>query len=307
MANMTNQPTILVTLERTKAVCFVLNFLYPITNHVTFVTTAINAILSPVAVVGNALVLVVIWKNTSLRTPSFILLGGLAFSDFWTGLITQPFYVLFRVAAWMDNMKLFCTGRLISQNAGLYFSSVTLTNISFMAFERWMHMTRRSLLTKRRVMVVYGVLLLFPLLFVLGLSFDTRMTWIAALCLCVFCITATSVAYLKVFQIINHHQRRIQVNYLTQNSNPPSINLAKYKKSVFTILYILVLFLLCHLPFVCCAAVIYLSIDVREKSVTTLDVCTTVLFASSSINPLLYYWRINYLREGIKRLVRKLF
>ena len=51
------------------------------------------AILSPVAVVGNALVLAAIWRNPSLRTPSYILLAGLAFTDLSTGLIAQPFYI----------------------------------------------------------------------------------------------------------------------------------------------------------------------------------------------------------------------
>ena len=46
------------------------------------------ALLSPVAVVGNGLVLAAIWRNPSLRTPSYILLAGLAITDFCTGLIT---------------------------------------------------------------------------------------------------------------------------------------------------------------------------------------------------------------------------
>ena len=51
------------------------------------------ALLSPVALAGNVLVLAAIWRNPSLRTPSYLLLPGLAFTDFSTGLITQPVYV----------------------------------------------------------------------------------------------------------------------------------------------------------------------------------------------------------------------
>ena len=57
------------------------------------IAVAIVAILSPVAAAGNALVLAAIWRNQSLRTPSYVLLAGLAFTDFCTGLITQPVYV----------------------------------------------------------------------------------------------------------------------------------------------------------------------------------------------------------------------
>ena len=46
------------------------------------------------AVVGNALILMAIWKNQLLRTTSYILLGGLAITDLLTGLIVLPFLVL---------------------------------------------------------------------------------------------------------------------------------------------------------------------------------------------------------------------
>lgn len=50
------------------------------------------ALLSPVAVMGNGLVLAAIWRNPSFRTPSYILFAGLAIIDFCTGLITAIVY-----------------------------------------------------------------------------------------------------------------------------------------------------------------------------------------------------------------------
>lgn len=52
----------------------------------------IIAVLSPVAVIGNALITAAIWKNRSLRTPSYIFLCSLAFTDLCTGLVSQPFH-----------------------------------------------------------------------------------------------------------------------------------------------------------------------------------------------------------------------
>ncbi|KAL9958806.1 hypothetical protein ACROYT_G035869 [Oculina patagonica] len=57
-------------------------------------TCTIIAVLSPVAVAGNALILTAIWKKTFARTPFHILLSGLAFTDLCTGLIAQPFFVV---------------------------------------------------------------------------------------------------------------------------------------------------------------------------------------------------------------------
>ena len=64
---------------------------------VTLSTSVVSAILSPFAVAGNVLVLAAIWRNQSLRTPSYILLCGLALTDLCTGLLTQPSYIAVRV------------------------------------------------------------------------------------------------------------------------------------------------------------------------------------------------------------------
>ena len=62
-----------------------------ITEKYDTFTSIIAAVLTPVAVVGNALVLTAILRNTSLRTPTNILLATMAFTDFGAGIITQPF------------------------------------------------------------------------------------------------------------------------------------------------------------------------------------------------------------------------
>ena len=62
--------------------------------YVLAVIAIAAAVLSPVAVVKNALVLTAIWRNLTLRTTSYIVLAGLAFTDFGTGLISQPFWIV---------------------------------------------------------------------------------------------------------------------------------------------------------------------------------------------------------------------
>ena len=63
-------------------------------SQVTLTICVITSLLAPMAVVGNALIMAAVWRTPSLRTPSYVLLAGLAFTDFCTGLLTQPFYVM---------------------------------------------------------------------------------------------------------------------------------------------------------------------------------------------------------------------
>ena len=64
---------------------------YPYSYENSLFISIIIVVFSPVAVVGNALILTAIWKKTFQRTPFHILLSGLSVTDLCTGLITQPF------------------------------------------------------------------------------------------------------------------------------------------------------------------------------------------------------------------------
>ena len=57
---------------------------------------------------------------------------------------------------------------------------------------------------------------------------------IAVVLLCFF---NTSFSYFHVLRVIRRHQQQVQANAPSGNFGQPAINLAKYKKSVFTILY----------------------------------------------------------------------
>ena len=120
-----------------------------------------------------------------------------------------------------------------------------------MSVERWLHMTRRSLLTSRRGyrFAVLSLLAPVPLITLQGLNLITGKmemeTNVAIGAYGLSCYLATSVAYFKAFRIIRQHQQQIHGNQSRQNFGQPAIDLAKYKKSIFSILYILALFSLC--------------------------------------------------------------
>ena len=125
-------------------------------KHAKFASYIIIIILSPVAVVGNALILAAIWKKTFQRTSFHVLLSGLAITDLCTGLITQPFLAGNGLLYFTDpraiihrpvRIKIIST---ISKVSLVYFGTVTLLIITLMSIERWLHMSRRSSVTSHR-------------------------------------------------------------------------------------------------------------------------------------------------------------
>ncbi|KAJ7344102.1 G-protein coupled receptor, partial [Desmophyllum pertusum] len=134
------------------------------------VSTSITiAVLSPVAVVGNILILAAIWKKTFVRTPFHFLMSGLAFTDLCTGLVAQPFYaaniLLYSANPGIvrDKPVLVITLKTIAAGSSTYFAFITLLLITLISIERWLHMTRRSLITSRRGCFTVIILLLIPI------------------------------------------------------------------------------------------------------------------------------------------------
>ena len=275
---------------------------------VNLATSVVLALLAPMTVTGNAIILATIWKNSSLRTPSYVLLAGLAVTDFFTGLLSQPVYILNNWSDITGNRKINCITTAVAMGQGFYFSSLAGLVIMMTAVERWLHMNRRSLLTVRRVVILYiaASLLLIPMVVGISQSWLLRKAFFNKLMSCyvlgaALCVAFTAFAYFKVFQIIRHHQKQVQ-------TNESAIDMRKFRKSLFTILFILAVFVLSYLPYLCWQfAVIILQNSGNSSMELVKDVCVVLVFLSSLLNPLLYYWRVKEIRDDVKSNLRKLF
>ena len=264
-------------------------------------SSVIIIIFLPVAVAGNSLILAVIWSSPSLRTPSYVIL---------TGLVNQPLFVALQLTCFEKNRLSFILfAPTVVDGCGTYSIKLTLTLLTTMSIERWLHMTRQSLLTLRRsCLIVTGIsVLLIPIVLIRFKGFRL-VSDVIIYVLLLFCIIATSTAYLKIFKIIRRHQQQVQANECSQNSRQPAIDIVKYKKSVFSILYILGVFYFSYLPSVVIAVLSFafqniLQNELRKATTTWL----MFLLLSSSVNPLIYIWRMSEIRDGVKNLLKKLF
>ena len=271
-------------------------------NSILVASHVIIALLSPLAIVGNAVVLTAIWKKSFQRTPFHIFLSVLAFSDLCTGVATS-----FKSIPYLYKHTFNTPESVIGILSETYLVSLTILVITLMSIERWLHMTRRSLITSRRGCLIAAVSLVVPIPFVVlqGIyffkdSFKLEVGTAMGIYL-LSCYLATTVAYFKVFRIIRRHQQRIRGNQSCQSVGQPAIDLAKYKKSVISILYIHILFSFSFLP----VTVILFLLAKWGKSKRTWEpyhLSLAFLCLSSSLNPGLYIWRMRDIRNGVKSL-----
>ena len=157
-------------------------------------------------------------------------------------------------------------------------------------------MNRRYLLTVRRVVIIY--IMSTVLVIVLNACHMCSALIVIFLLGAALCFFITGFSYFKVFRIIRHHQSQIQTN---RNAS----DIDKYKKTVFTIFYILGILLLSYVPYVCNLAVInimsYFSTKLARAS---MNACAVIVFSSSLVNPLLNYWRMKEIRDKVRGTVR---
>jgi len=135
-------------------------------NSILLTSHVIIVVLAPVAVVGNALVLTAIWRTSFQRTTFHILLSVLAFTDLLTGVASPLMSIPYLLNHEFGVVSI--SGILI----GAYLVCLTILVITLMSVERWLHMTRRSLVTSHRGyrFVVLSLLAPVPLVTLQGLN-----------------------------------------------------------------------------------------------------------------------------------------
>ncbi|XP_078345032.1 uncharacterized protein LOC144630545 [Oculina patagonica] len=278
-------------------------------NQLVFSTSVIIAVLSPVAVAGNGLILAAIWKKTFVRTP-FHHSSGLALTDLCTGLIAQPL-VAAAILMYEENLIAeHITIWTIGESCAIYFISLTVLLITLMSIERWLHMSRRSLVTSRRCCFTVIILLLIPvpavIFRVLVNEIETyeKHIYIMTMTLMLSCYLTTSFAYFKVYRIIRRHQQQVQAKETSLNFGRQAIDLAKYKKSVASMLYIVVLFSFCFIPFIVSSGV-FINVPITFETVVAIRLSWVFLYLSSSLNPGLFVWRMNDIRTGVRQLFHR--
>ena len=281
-----------------------------------FVSSILIVALSPVAVAGNSLILAAIWKRTFARTWFHVLLSGLAFSDFCTGLVVQPilgvgFLLIIarpRLIATNKDLPVYIisTGFLLTS----FFFTVALLLLTMLSIECWLLMGRRSLMTHRGRNLTFAVILIVivsvtvsdTVQFIVLRRIDETLITIFCVML-LLCYLITFFAYFKVYRIIRQHRQQVQSS---QNFGRLAINLAKYQRSVNSLLCIFILFSLTLLPVLAAVAILFSTRGNISclKMFAVHYIAFAICFLSSSLNPALYMWRMNDIRNQVKNLFR---
>ena len=117
----------------------------------------------------------------------------------------------------------------------------------------------------------------------------------------------TLVVYIRIYQTVRRHKNHIQSMQIRDEAQSEEIkNLTALIKYTVGIFYVYLVFLICYLPLFICMAVIqfYGSSIVLKKLFLFL---LTLVFLNSSLNPVIYCWKIKHIRHAIIDILRKMY
>ena len=121
----------------------------------------------------------------------------------------------------------------------------------------------------------------------------------------VICLSISTFCYIRIFQIVKRHKTQIQAQQQALQNTDNNLNMMRLKKSsVNTFVFYLVM-ILCYFPMF--LNLVLMATNAKTKRTRYWNLYTSIVFLNSSINPILYCWRLSDLRSATVKTARKIF
>ena len=272
---------------------------------VNLVTAIINIIASPLAVISNSLIVIVIFTSSRLRTPSNFLIGCLALSDVLVGLIVQPGYICFRL---MENQhrSVPCFLRVMYSNAFYICCGVSFMTLSAVSYERLVAVRLRA--RYNDVFSGNRVLKFMAAIWILNIAL-TSLQWAGInqisrgihLILWFLCLLVSIVTSIGISLILRRHHRQLHCH----STIFENVGRRRELKLTRNILFIVGVYLLLNFP-VLLVSLYHQILELDIKTYNHYSWTETLAFLNSCTNPLLCFWKNRQIRQGILAIRRKI-
>lgn len=269
------------------------------------VICVLNAPLMLTSTAGNILVLTAIKKTPSIRSSSITMLCSLAVSDLLVGFIVQPFFLaslLTRVflIERISKIMAFCL-------CGVSLCTMTAISIDrFLALQYPMRYQATITAHQRALNTLIVIIWLHNFVFSGFYVWNWPLYFIMiATGVCLFILVSTF-CYIRIYRIVRRHQIQIQAQQQAAQQNTTegdNSNMVRMKRSALNTFIFYIAMVLCYFPII---------ISLCVASITSKDLpevwhlADTVVFLNSSVNPLLYCWRLGEIRKAVLKIFRQM-
>ena len=274
-----------------------------------------NGFLSYTCTMLNIVTIHALRKTPSLPMTLKALLLSLSASDLGVGLIVQPLYVV-RLVMIIGEETQTQTYKIIEHMVlitGNLFSYASLLGVVALAAERFLaihfHLRYQEIVTRKRVVTLMISIwisssFLSFLCFSWIIPLKARLIFYSTIVL--ICIITTALFYWRIYLSVRRHT--IQINSLqvhqAQQNGEVMAYIARQRKSAVGAFYVFLVLLACYLPMLC-LYITDLSTGLQSTLIFRLKLnANTLVLLNSSLNPLIYSWKMRDIRRTIMNLLR---
>ncbi|XP_058612398.1 trace amine-associated receptor 13c-like [Onychostoma macrolepis] len=276
------------------------------------------AAVSLLTVCGNLLVIISVSHFKQLHTPANILILSLAVADLLTGVAVMPFHWTLLIESCWTSGPVMCSAlKIVNFQA----TSVSVYTVALIAVDRFLALNSPFLYSEKISPTVICIATLFNWLFSLiynliilfingnftdvtcpGICFaiiDGVSSFVDLIVVFLMPCTLIIILYTHVFVIAKRHAtaiRALQVHNSTRSSKN-RISDKSERKAAILLGILVIVFLLCLLPYYICSLVIPYS---NPDLFYVRDVAVIFFFLNSTINPIIYALFYPWFQKSLK-------
>ncbi|XP_029212677.2 melanocyte-stimulating hormone receptor-like [Acropora millepora] len=277
-------------------------------NNQRIAFSVINLLLGIAAIVENAVILMALHGETSLHKPSKVLIRNLVASDLCVGFV-QLVFGAYEISILQRRWQICHLLYFVAKVSGTISVAVSLWTITAISVDRLLAMLlkfrNRQVVTLRKVYVVAIASWVcnsscFASLWYFSHS-ATRVLFVPTIAVCLF----TSVyCYTTIFIRLRHQHNRVS-NLREVENQQPRADITQYRKTVSSNLWLQLAMLFCYLPYLLLTSFAFRKTKNNLSSVfvTTFNTTITLRFFNSTLNPILYCWKIKEIRRAVKDIL----
>ncbi|XP_074635780.1 uncharacterized protein LOC141894130 [Acropora palmata] len=248
---------------------------------------------------------------TSINPPTKLLFQCLAASDLCVGLIEQPLFVAITLRVFASPAASYYVMKVY---IGLSFilCGVSLITAATIGIDRLLALilglSYKLTVTVKRVRKV--VIIVWLRSFLVGFSHWIGLRFIAygtSFVVTFFSIFTSAFSFTKIVLKLRQQQARVQqrVEQEQVNGGEIPLNIARYKKMVHSVAWLQMALIVCYMPII--SLILFTIVTQRFGKLFLYRSAITIVFLNSSINPILYCWRIREVKKEVKNALKLIY
>ena len=276
-----------------------------------------NAFLCYTATMLNSITIHAIRKTSSLPKPLKALLLSLAVSDLSVGLLVHPLNIAILAMSLEQNTENNTTHNNMTMaflTIAIFLSYASVFGVLALTVDRFLaihlHLRYQEFVTHKRVVAVAILIMVFSSFissFRRWIPLNDRLTIYTSID--IVCLVIIGILYCKIYLTVRRHRNQIQSLQAQQDegqNREMMANFARLVKLAVGTFSVYLVFVLCYLPRMC----LMIAVIISSHNTTTWHIfhySWTMAFLNSSLNPLIYCWRMRHIRHAVINIMQNIF